>query len=893
MSPSTEHETRMLVNYTPGEACRVAIEENGKLHELHAEHMTAVSRVGNIYVGRVHNVEESIQAAFVDFGIGINGFLHVSDVHPRYFPGDDDATERVGKKTPRRERPPIQRSFKRGQEVIVQVLKEGVGSKGPTLTSYLSIPGRYLVMMPNMDKVGVSRNVEDEDERRRMRKILDALDLPKEFGFILRTAGFERTKTELKRDLSYLQRLWKDMEARRKKGKKPRLLYSESDLLLRSLRDHLGTETKEVVIDSELAIRRAARFMKIVAPRSTAKLKRYTGSAPIFHAFGIEPQIDEMHAREVPLPSGGRLVIDETEALVAIDVNSGRSRSARDAETNAYKTNMEAADEICRQLRLRDLGGLVINDLIDMRDKKHRKSVEQRFKDLLKNDRAKSTILPISEFGILEMTRQRMRGSHEQQHFAPCPLCHERGLIQKPPSVAAQALRDVEALLQHSKIERVELVVSARVAGDLLSARRRTIGRIERDTGKRIDVRISDAISIDRFALYAYDGSGSDVELERLGRQRFDRSVVDWKEAAADGEDWAQDLGLEAEEAEQAAIEGETLEEELQPFEKDADEPAPRMDDDDEDEEGAPRKKRRRRGRRRGRGRGRSEDDAGVDESGEAESQAERDTGRDSDEDTEASDEEARDDETRDDDGEPRKKRRRRRGRRRGRGRGEGEEGQDREEVPMSDADEADDGDADDEAVDEVGEHDDTPRAARGRKKTRRGRSRKATPDADDQPAEAAADDDEAEHEAVDEVDDASEGESVSDEKPKSRRRGRRGRGGRGRSGRSGSDDADADADADRSSDDRPRERSDGRGDDRGKAGGRAEGKAPSERSSRSRRGSKTEAVATAEPKPNESKPSEGGAGNGSAKPVVKKPAAKKKVRALYGRGRRKLGPGD
>ena len=365
-------DTRMIGNYTPGEACRVAIEEGGKLNELNAEQMNAVSRVGNIYVGRVHNVEESLQAAFVDFGVGSNGFLHVSDVHPRYFPGDEDAKERVGKKTPRRDRPPIQRTFKRGQEIIVQVLKEGGGSKGPTLTSYLSIPGRFLVMMPHMDKVGVSRNVEDEDARRDMRKILDALDLPKECGFILRTAGFERTKAELKRDLSYLQRLWKDMETRRKKGKKPRLLYSESDLLLRSIRDHLGTDVKEVIIDSELAIKRAARFVKIVAPRSTTRLKRYTGSAPIFHAFGLEQQISAMHAREAPLPSGGRLVIDETEALVAIDVNSGRSRSARDAETNAYNTNMEAADEICRQLRLRDLGGLVINDLIDMREALHR-----------------------------------------------------------------------------------------------------------------------------------------------------------------------------------------------------------------------------------------------------------------------------------------------------------------------------------------------------------------------------------------------------------------------------------------------------------------------------------------------------------------------------------------
>ena len=235
-------ETSMIINYVPGEECRVAIVADGNLEEFHNERTDAVSRVNNVYVGRVTNVEASIQAAFIDFGIGVNGFLHVSDLHPRYFAsGDDETTEKVGKKTPRKERPPMQHCLKRGQEIIVQVLKEGVGTKGPTLTSYLSIPGRFLVMMPQMDRVGVSRKVEDDDERKRMRDILKQLDLPDGFGFILRTAGFDRTKTELKRDLAYLMRLWKDMETRRARGgNKPRLLYSESDLLVRSLRDLVG-----------------------------------------------------------------------------------------------------------------------------------------------------------------------------------------------------------------------------------------------------------------------------------------------------------------------------------------------------------------------------------------------------------------------------------------------------------------------------------------------------------------------------------------------------------------------------------------------------------------------------------------------------------------------------
>ncbi|MCL4221354.1 MAG: Rne/Rng family ribonuclease [Phycisphaerales bacterium] len=599
---------KMLINYVPGEECRIAITDADQLEEYHAEPSNAVSRVGNIYVGRVTNVEPGIQAAFIDFGVEEAGFLHVSDLHPQYFPGEDeDTTERVGKKTPRRDRPPMQQALKRGQEVVVQVLKEGIGTKGPTLTSYLSIPGRFLVMMPNMDRVGVSRKVEDEEARQEMRKILDTLDLPEGFGFILRTAGFNRTKIELKRDLSYLSRLWKDMERRLAHGKAPRLLYSESDLLVRSLRDLLSQDIEEVIIDNEMALRRAARFMKIVAPRSQARLRHYKGRTPIFHAFGITEQIRQIHAREVPLPSGGRLVIDETEALVAIDVNSGKMRSARDAETNAYKVNVEAVDAICRQLRLRDLGGLVINDLIDMRIAKHRKDIENRFRERLKRDRARSTILPISSFGILEMTRQRMRGSHESVHFAACQSCRGRGVVQKPDSVAADALQDLAALLDHDRVAKVEMVVNPRVAGALLSTRRAALTRIEHLSGKNVEVRISDAIPSDRVTFYAYEASGADIDLEKLPRSSRKPELVDWvDDSAPEAEGWAVDLRAEAEEvAEQTAeafAEAQAVIEEMQHEAL----PALLEDDDEEPptEGGQPvsepdRKKRRRRRRRR------------------------------------------------------------------------------------------------------------------------------------------------------------------------------------------------------------------------------------------------------------------------------------------------------
>jgi ribonuclease E len=536
----------MVINYVPGEECRVAVLEEGKLEEFHSEKADAVSHVGNIYLGKVVNVEPAIQAAFVDFGLEQAAFLHVSDLHPRYFPGEDgETTEQVGKKVPRRDRPPIQACLRRGQEIVVQVLKEGVGTKGPTVTSYLSIPGRFLVMMPLMDRVGVSRKVEDEDTRRQMRQILDQLDLPDGFGFVLRTAGMDRNKTELKRDLAYLLRLWKDMEKRWKQGSAPRLLYAESDLLVRALRDMLAGDIERIVVDNEAALTRASKFLKIVAPRTAAGLVHYTGRVPLFHAVGVEPQIRNIHAREVPLPSGGRLVIDETEALVAIDVNSGKSRDAGDSETNAYNTNMEAAEEICRQLRLRDVGGIIINDLIDMRSAKHRREVENRFKDLLKKDRAKSTLETISDFGILEMTRQRMRGSQESLHFSGCPTCRGRGLVQKSESVASDALRELATMLEHSRVWRVEMVVSPRIAGELLSTKRRALNRLERTAGKRIDVRISEAIPVDRVAFYAYDDRGADIDVDKLSVPQVDPSqLVPWeKDLKLD--DWTVDADAE------------------------------------------------------------------------------------------------------------------------------------------------------------------------------------------------------------------------------------------------------------------------------------------------------------------------------------------------------------
>ncbi|MFM9097562.1 MAG: ribonuclease E/G, partial [Phycisphaerales bacterium] len=507
----------MVVNDVPGEECRIAILEDGRLEQVFAERESTATNVGNIYKARVMNVEAAIQAAFVDFGEGQNGFLHISDLHPRYFPGGD-RTERVGKKIARRDRPPIQEALKRGQEIIVQVLKEGIGTKGPTLTSYISIPGRLLVMMPQMDKVGVSRKVDDEDSRREMRRILDSLELPEGFGFILRTAGFDRTKTELERDAIYLQRLWEAMERRMNSTGAPCTLYTESDLLVRTIRDVADDSVEAIVVDSEGAFSRAKTFLQVVAPINAPKLLYWDRAVPAFEAFGVERQIEGIHSRTVTLPSGGALVIDQTEAMVAIDVNSGRSRSARDSETNAFNTNKEAVDEIARQLRLRDLGGIIVSDLIDMRSSKHRREIEERLEGNLRRDRAKTTTLEISDFGIMEMTRQRMRPGLHKTSYTDCPHCQGSGEVRVPDAVAADILRRIGLLFSYDKVARVEVVCSARVAGVFLGTRRHMLHELEERHGKRVDLRISEAFATDRIDLYAYDDRGSDIEIDRLPR---------------------------------------------------------------------------------------------------------------------------------------------------------------------------------------------------------------------------------------------------------------------------------------------------------------------------------------------------------------------------------------
>jgi ribonuclease E len=512
----------MLINVSEGEECRIALLDDGKLEELYMERTSSTSHVGNIYKGRVTNVEPSIQAAFVDFGLGRNGFLHISDLMPSYFGHKGDYTEAVGRKMARRDRPPIQRCLRRGDDITVQIIKEGIGTKGPTLTTYLSIPGRILVMMPGMSRFGISRKIEDEDERRRLRGILDGLKPIDEVGFIIRTAGVGKTKTEIERDLKYLTRLWENIDKKMKEPA-PVELYTEGDLVTRTVRDVYTSDINRIICDNKDVAKRIKEFFKIAMPRTKNKVELYDEPIPLFHKHHIEEEIERMYSRHVPLPSGGSLVIDSTEAVVAIDVNSGKFRDHSDAEMTAFKTDMEAADEIPRQLRLRDLGGVIICDFIDLRYERHRRDLERKLHDNLKNDRAKTKVLRMSQFGIIEMTRQRMRPSLKRSIYFDCPHCKGSGLVKTPESMSLDVMRKLAIAINDQRVSRVELSVCPDVAFYLLNKKRSQLVELEAEAKKKINVRHDAQLGLDEMKLVLFDSREGMVYIESLGMSPHDQ----------------------------------------------------------------------------------------------------------------------------------------------------------------------------------------------------------------------------------------------------------------------------------------------------------------------------------------------------------------------------------
>jgi ribonuclease E len=412
-----------------------------------------------------------------------------------------------------RPKPPIQDIFKRGQEVLVQVIKEGIGTKGPTLSTYISIAGRYLVLMPGLNRIGVSRKINDDEARRRLREILSELHPPKGLGFIIRTAGQDRNKKELQRDLAYLSRLWQVVVRRIRKTKSPCEIYQESDMVTRTIRDIFSGDIDTIWVDEPGAYEAAKEFLTIVMPRYANRIKFWDSSEPMFHKYGIEQEIARIQQRHVPLPHGGSIVIDQTEALVAIDVNSGNFRADNNAEETAYQINLQAAKEIARQLRLRDLGGVIVNDFIDMREEKHNRGVERALRDAVRRDRARTKILKISQFGIIEMTRQRIRPSLKRSVYQDCPHCHGTGQVKTVESMSIDVMRLLQLAVHRAHVLRIEVQVHENVAQYLLNRKRKEIYRLEEQGGKAVAIRSAGtSVSPEHLDFLCYDNNNNEVK---------------------------------------------------------------------------------------------------------------------------------------------------------------------------------------------------------------------------------------------------------------------------------------------------------------------------------------------------------------------------------------------
>jgi ribonuclease E len=460
----------MLINAVHQEQKRMAIVEDGKLVEFNIQMSLREPITGNIYKAIVLKVERGLQAAFVNFGVGKDGFLPLRDVSPEYF------TE---KKDNGRDGSGSRSALKTGQEVIVQVAREVSGRKGALLTTYLSLPGRYLVLLPNKHSSGISRKIEDEEDRKQLKTLVEQIKIDEGMGFIVRTAGISRTKQELSRDYQHLLRLWKEIKKRAETEPAPSLIYQESDFGVRSLRDYFTSEIEEIQVDDIDTYRKMRAYCKTVVPRNLRMIKQYKERLPIFGRYNLEEQIREIYQERVELKSGGSIVICPTEAMITIDVNSGRASNKKNVEDTAFKTNLEAAEEIARQLRLRDLGGLIAIDFIDMMDRKHEAEVEKTFKKALTLDRARIQLSRISKFGILELSRQKKHSTIQEISYTSCPFCSGRGARPSLEYTALSAFRKIETDAAKEKASALKICVPHEIADYLLNQKRSNIQRIE------------------------------------------------------------------------------------------------------------------------------------------------------------------------------------------------------------------------------------------------------------------------------------------------------------------------------------------------------------------------------------------------------------------------------
>ena len=476
---------KMFVSVLPQEQIEVVITEEGQVQEYYVEMLHQAKTKGNIYKGIVHNVDPNLQAAFVSYGAVKNGFLQIDEVHPEYYVSPHEAGK--GRKYP-----PIQKVLKAGQELLVQIVKEPAGTKGAFLTTYLSLPGRFLVLTPGREQIGVSRKVENEGERARLRELLEGLSPGPGLGVIVRTVSMGASKTSLQRDLQYLKRTWKDVRARGTTEKAPCLVYQEMDLTSRAVRDYLTETIGEVWIDDEETAAAVSEIAEALFPRKQSLVKVHKdASSTLFERFNLQRQLDQIHSREVVLPSGGRLVIDPTEALTAIDINSGRSGGKSNFEDMAFRTNMEAARMIPLQLRLRDIGGQVVADFIEMRDKSHWREVEKTLRNGMKVDRARYDVGKIGPFGMLEIVRQRLGSSAISISTEPCPCCGGTGVRRNMEWRSQHCLRDILRLLRNAQAQNESAITyeaEQPLAIHLLNHKRQRLLEMEQQYGVRVDI---------------------------------------------------------------------------------------------------------------------------------------------------------------------------------------------------------------------------------------------------------------------------------------------------------------------------------------------------------------------------------------------------------------------
>jgi len=491
----------------------VALLENGVLEEYNIERQTDRNIVGSIYKGRVKNIEHGLKAMFVDIGYEKNAFLHFWDALPAALDSGIEEVERGSRKQKQRiTAKDIPSIYPVGSEVLVQVTKGPISTKGPRVSTNISLAGRFLVLMPFSDQSGVSRKIDNSQERDRLRKILKELEIPESMGVIIRTVGEGQKARYFVRDLAYLVEQWRTIEEAMKEKKAPNCVFQEPDLVERTVRDFLTDEIEEVVCDDEASVKRMKELVSQISKRSLNRIHHYSEPVPIFARYGVQKQIDDAFHRQVWLPCGGYLVIDETEALIAIDVNTGRNKGGKDVEKTILQTNLEAADEMARQMRLRNIGGLIIGDFIDMKHRRDQQMVYQRMKDRLKRDKAKTHVLPISALGLMEMTRQRAHESISGSIYTSCPYCNGRGKVKSAMTMSVELQRELHRVLKYySDIHEVRVIVHPHALERLKKEDEELLVDIERKYSGRLSFRADPAYHHEKFTIH---DSNSGAELK-------------------------------------------------------------------------------------------------------------------------------------------------------------------------------------------------------------------------------------------------------------------------------------------------------------------------------------------------------------------------------------------